>query len=796
MAGEPKTARERLERLLERGVRHTSRDPSDRDDDHLLRALEVLRVIMVEVGPDGRNLYVSPSLTPVLGYEPDEVLARDGLSFVPEEDHPTLLEMARQLAETGQPVKGIFRSRHKSGHWVWLECTSMLLETPEGEQRTVTLARDVTDRITTADALRASEDRFSALTEHASDLIVEVDESGRLLFVSPNCKHILGLDARELLGHSITEFAGAGKVHPDDRHAMLEGFRRTRQNRSGRGTREARLLHADGSWRWFDSRFTTYHTPDGAWRALVISRDVTERIRAEQELRESDERYRLISETTHEVITELDAEGRVVFASPAIETALGIRPEQIVGTTPAVLLHPDDVERVVDRFLAGVQSREPIHIGRYRVRHRNGSWHWVESEGIAFEHADGAVHFLAVARDITEERRVERERQQLGERMQQAQRLEGLGVMAGGIAHDFNNLLTPILGDASLALMDLPAGSPLRERILKIQKAARRAAALTHQMLAYAGKGPLLVDALDLSSLVREIAQLLESSVARKAEVDYELAEDLPAIEGDAAQLTQVVMNLITNASESVKEAAGHIAIRTGLLEAGWEARAGLLGEELPVGPAVYLEVEDNGCGMDETTRARIFDPFFTTKFTGRGLGLAAALGIVRGHGGAIEIDSHVGEGTRFRVVFPASKHARRVTAPVRTDIRNWRSQGVVLVVDDDEGVRDLARETLERAGMHVLVASDATAGIDLYRTHADEIELVILDRTMPTISGEEAFHALRAIRADARIVLLSGYSRERAAKRLTAKGLAGFLQKPFLPEDLLEKVRSLIERH
>jgi CheY-like chemotaxis protein len=380
--------------------------------------------------------------------------------------------------------------------------------------------------------------------------------------------------------------------------------------------------------------------------------------------------------------------------------------------------------------------------------------------------------------------------------MLETQKLESLGVMAGGITHDFNNLLTPILGDAQLALLDLPPDSPVRPRIEQIHHAAKRAAALTRQMLAYSGQTPVLVEPISVSRLVEEMGQLLEGTVSGKAALIYDLSDDLPAVEADIAQLSQVVMNLITNATEAVREGAGRITLRTGAVEAEKVDRSSVIGDCEPVaGNYVFFEVIDDGCGMDAETQSKIFDPFFTTKFTGRGLGLAAVVGIVRSHGGMIEIDSEVGRGTRFRALFPAAQQIAAATRPrTAPPVEEWRASGTVLVVDDDEGVRDLLDVTLRRAGFTVLLASDGREGVDLFRLHADEICVVVLDRTMPDIGGEDAFDEIRRIRPDVRIMLISGYSEERAAWHFIDKGLDAFMHKPFEPSVLLEKIRRIVD--
>ena len=304
-----------------------------------------------------------------------------------------------------------------------------------------------------------------------------------------------------------------------------------------------------------------------------------------------------------------------------------------------------------------------------------------------------------------------------------------------------------------------------------------------------------MIEPLSVSQLAEEMGQLLEGAVSGKAALIYDFADDLPSVEADSAQLSQVVMNLITNAAEAVREGAGRITLRTGIVEAEKVERRNVVGDSEPsAGRYVFFEVVDDGCGMDAETQSKMFDPFFTTKFTGRGLGLAAVLGIVRSHGGLIEIDSEIGRGTQFRVLFPAARRRAPVIAQSWvTSIEDWRSSETVLVVDDDDGVRDLLDVTLRRAGLTVLLACDGREGVDIFRRHADEIRAVVLDRTMPDVGGEDAFDEIRRIRPDVRVMLISGYSEERAAWHFIDKGLDAFLHKPFEPRILLEKIRRII---
>jgi signal transduction histidine kinase/CheY-like chemotaxis protein len=387
------------------------------------------------------------------------------------------------------------------------------------------------------------------------------------------------------------------------------------------------------------------------------------------------------------------------------------------------------------------------------------------------------------------------ERKQLQEQMLHAQKLESLGVLAGGIAHDFNNLLCGMLGSADLALFDLEPAHPARDSLEMVRDTAQRATELCRQMLAYSGKGRFEVEPLDVSRLIGDMAQLLRVSVAKKASLRLELQPDLPTVAADPTQLRQILLNLVVNASDSLGGGSGSITVATGATQCdrGY-LRSAYLNEDLPEGRYVFIEVADTGCGMDEETRLRIFDPFFTTKFIGRGLGLAATLGIVRGHNGTVKVYSEPRVGTTFKVLLPAitpSAVRSRSTAVAA----QWRGHGVVLLVDDERTVRTIGAKMLERLGFEVLLAEDGLVGVEKYRDHAGRIDVVILDMTMPGLSGEEAFGELRKIRSDVRVLLTSGYNEQEATNRFIGKGLAGFLQKPFQLTTLREKLCQILDR-
>ena len=406
--------------------------------------------------------------------------------------------------------------------------------------------------------------------------------------------------------------------------------------------------------------------------------------------------------------------------------------------------------------------------------------------------AEGSVvYVLGTGIDITERRHLETQ-------LQYAQKLESLGVLAGGIAHDFNNLLTVILGHAELIKAQAGQESRYLENLRAIIQSSHRAASLCSQMLAYAGKSRLAIKPCHINTLINEIKDLLTASVSKHVRLRYQLASNLPHVLGDARQLQQILMNFVMNASEAMDPNEGTATISTGVMACSAEyLRGSFVDDQLAEGSYVYIQVEDTGVGMDEATRQMLFDPFFTTKFTGRGLGLASVLGIVRSHRGAIKIDSHPGEGTTMRVLFPATDTpaTEPQTAPVN-QVERWAGgHGLALIVDDEEAVRVMSQVMLERMGFSVLTAADGVEAVELFGSRSDEITFVLLDITMPRLNGEDVFWELRKIREDVPILLLSGYGEQILSRHLLADGNASFIQKPCGMSELTDKIRMLVKQ-
>ncbi len=481
----------------------------------------------------------------------------------------------------------------------------------------------------------------------------------------------------------------------------------------------------------------------------------------------------------------------VEFVSANVLAVFGYTAHELTsGVTPyESLLHPADVGRVAQEVAERVAAGDEWFEQEYRLRHHDGRWRTVTDFKKVVRNADGfATHFLGYLLDITERRRQEDEHARIEEQVRHAQKLESLGVLAGGIAHDFNNLLVGVLGNASMALEELPEHSSVRPLLDDLQTAAQRAAELTRQLLAYSGKGKFLVEPVDLSVLVREIGRLLAAAISKKAHVAIELGEDLPSIRADATQLRQIVMNLITNASDALGDAPGTISIRTRRMHATRDCLAtAQVGADIAEGEYVVLDVSDTGQGISDDGMAHLFDPFYSTKGAGRGLGLAAVLGIVNGHRGAVRIRSVVGEGTTVSVLFPAA-----LPSSVESVGTMGTDRGTILVVDDDASALRVAERVLLRDGYRVLTASDGRAALEVYAARAASIGLVLLDLTMPVLSGWETLRELRAIDPSVTVLLMSGYSQTPGAD---IEGAAGFLAKPYGAAQLRDAVSELMLR-
>jgi PAS domain S-box-containing protein len=511
----------------------------------------------------------------------------------------------------------------------------------------------------------------------------------------------------------------------------------------------------------------------------------------EQRLRESEARYRAVIDQTQAAIFLCDPRtGRILETNPAFHMLFG----QNALDDPELSLYRIIIRNAVeiDAMLQQILAQRRVSFGEQIFRHKDG----------ALRHADVAASLVAygnqevicmIAHDITKRKLALEARRKIERKLQEAQRLESLGVLAGGIAHDFNNILTSILGHAELMQMEVNPASDLHDSLHAVIIGARRAAELANQMLIYTGKSHVVIETIQLNTLVKEMADLLQVSISKHCTLQFNLSEQLPCVEGDPAQLRQVVMNLIFNAAEAIGDTAGTIALSTTFHTLDRETLDQLAPlAELQPGDYICLMVQDTGCGMDDTIIKRIFDPFFTTKFTGRGLGLAALQGIVRSHNGAIEVSSLPGLGSTFRVWLPATTNT--VIAPANDQPAVLPQQpGTILVIDDETSVREITAQQLRRMGFDVRIAADGLSGLAMLQTGIPELTAILMDLTMPGLSSNALFAEIRTLAPAIPVVLMSGYSPAEAQQQCDALDIAGFLQKPFQLQTLRTVLASAL---
>jgi two-component system cell cycle sensor histidine kinase/response regulator CckA len=706
--------------------------------------------------------------------------------------------------------------------WVLVGPFTLMAQLAVTRDRALGLRRQVEQ------ALGESEERFRALTDNAFDLVAEMDPEGRFTYANPRYEEWLGRPGETLIGTR-----GLDLVHPEDRERTLAWFR-AEDIPAGETLLTIRARHRDGAWRWVETSKGIYRA-GGAVRVVVNSRDVSrrmeldatlrrtreelevrvkertaelneavaeleeevaERHRVEHELRLSEERWRNLSELSSDmsyaIAVEPDGSLTLEWITQAVSRISGYSVDEINQRGWRSLLHPEDADRIAPHVSRVPEGETREVEGRIIARDGGIRWLRVRVTG-ARSPVDGKLRVLGAIRDITEARRAEEEQRHLEAKLREAQKLESLGILAGGIAHDFNNLLAVILGNESLATSEAEAGSRLAKQLDRIRSAAKHAEALTHQMLTYSGRASISLEPFDLSELVEQMRDLLEASTSKKCRLEISLEPDGSVVEGDPTQLRQVIMNLVTNASESLQDRSGSVAVRTGVFSADAASLARAFGgAELAEGEYVYLEVSDTGEGMEEEVSERIFEPYFSTKFAGRGLGLASVLGIVRGHRGAIELVTAPGRGTSFRVLLPPATHAA-VPAPSQSRPRGAPAGGgTILVIDDEEWVLELAQEFLERSEFEVVTAGGGREALEILRGDLGKtIDAVVLDLTMPDLNGQQTFREIRALRPGLPVIVVSGFGEEATADRFPPDEIAAFVRKPYEPEDLVDAIRA-----
>ncbi len=629
-------------------------------------------------------------------------------------------------------------------------------------------------------ALRESEERYRSLVESSPDAVV-IHVDGKIVFVNEAAVQLGGAQSPDqIVGRPLMDF-----VHPDDREMVDERIRQATREGKGLPLIEEKFVRVDGIT--IDVEVSSIpFTYQGRAGAQVVIRDITERKRAEEALRQSEERYRSLVYSARDAIFTLSPEGAITSLNPAFETITGWKCEEWIGRSFTSIIHPDDHHLAVQNFKRMMQG-ELVPVHELRIHTKKDMYVSGEFTITPQRLRDRVVGMIGIARDITERKKLE-------ENLRQAQKMESLGTLAGGIAHDFNNILAIILGHASLHKKQENTPEKFSQSMEAIVSATNRGAGLVRQLLTFARKTDSLIEPIELNATIQDLLKLLHETFPKTVLIDTDLAPDLPPISGDSTQINQVLINLCVNARDAMP-AGGKLTIATKLVS-GSSVKQRFA--DASAHEYEQIDVTDTGFGMDESTRSRIFEPFFTTKERGKGvgLGLAVVFGIISSHNGFIYVDSSRGKGTAFHIVFPVPERPIEDSRLQEGDMSEVRGgDETILLVEDEELLRDAAKEILSSSGYTVLTAGDGEEATKIYSQHKKEIALVLSDYGLPKLQGDEFFKNVKEMNPKVKAIFASGYLEPHLKAQLLNAGVKDFIQKPYIPAEILKKIREVLDR-
>ncbi|MCX5873604.1 MAG: PAS domain S-box protein [Deltaproteobacteria bacterium] len=655
------------------------------------------------------------------------------------------------------------------------------------------------------DALQKSEQRYRAIFENTKNGVAvyqPVDDGQDFVFKDFNsaAERFERVRKEDLIGKRLLD------VFPNaDKFGVFASLQRVYQ--TGKPEHLPACYYKDEQREGWRENFI-YRLPNG--EIVAIYDDITELKRAEDALRESEQKFRRITKNSSDALWQLTPDLVFTEIVHSGKKLLGYEPHELLGRPIWEFLAPNGIEpmrrRMAERIKLLLSDREGFVPEPYEIENVRPDGVTVWTEAIispVFNNEGNLIAFEGVSRDISERKRLEEERLEVERKVLHAQKLESLGVMAGGIAHDFNNQLAIVLGNLELALMEKPPEyeAKVKASIMNAVQAAKRSAELSRQIQIYTGNTFYYPVELDLNELLNKNPIPLNLRVSKHVSLNLELNNTLPPVKGDPDQIQCLVTNLLVNASEAIGDKDGEVTLATGVMDCdkAYLSRSGL--EEKPEpGRFIFIQVTDTGCGMDADTQRKLFDPFFSTKFWGRGLGMSKVMGITKGHQGAIIVDTEIGKGTTIRVLFRSSEEVQETNvhvmdvveskAPVPDSVTRRKT---ILVVEDEEMVRDLVVKRLELLGYDAITATDGEEGVSVFRDRSNEIDLVMLDFKMPKMDGVEAFGELIRIKPDVKVILSSGYTEDVVIQSFPGPRPASILHKPYDMEALKARLERLL---
>ncbi|HQR05182.1 MAG TPA: PAS domain S-box protein [Gemmatales bacterium] len=763
-------------------------EASHKQSDQLWRdALENLQLLALFLDHEGHVTYVNPFFSRITGWKKEEILGQNFYRCLYSDHASQTEEYLRQLHSKSIRHYATNTFRTRAGESLVIRWNNTIIHDATGQPVGVfSIGEDVTEQQRTNQALQESEERYRRLVDGLPLGLYRSTPEGQLTFCNPMVLHLLELK-------SIEE---ASKVNLNQ---YEYGPSYSRKEFRDRMETEGAVYGLEYPWKmpngtqlWVREHARAIRNEQGnVYCYEGTLEDITEEKHATQSIREREEHYRMLSHLAPIGIA-MTCNGKIAHVNQYLATMLGYdSPSELEGTLVLDSLHPADREGALhyqqkSEFYGLVPPQER------RLLKKDGSALLVQAN-VAIVRVNNERGSVIVVRNISEERHAEHERRRWQQRILEMQKLESLGLLAGGLAHDFNNQLTVILGHTNLVQMKLKENETVQGLIQPIEQAARHSMDLCQQMLSFAGRGKIKVNQVNLTQLIEELSGLLKIAGTKKARLVFELSESLPLLQAEEAQLRQVLINLVSNSAESLpSDQVGTITVKTGVIHIDETYKNAEITLELPKGDYAYLDVTDTGAGMDVNTRRRVFEPFFTTKPTGRGLGLPAVLGIVRSHGGAIEVTSKLRHGTTFRVFLPLLRPTQNV--PILPEaVSQTQAHQTVLIVDDEASLRSLAGKVLGNHGWNVLEAEDGASACELLRQHGNIISLVIIDLVMPGMDGVETLRQLWKVQPTLPAIAMSSYGSAELEQRFTGFPLRGILSKPFSPASLEQAVMHVL---
>ena len=746
--------------------------------------------------------YSNIAVDSLLGYKPNELIGMNFFELIHPDDHHLGRAVLEDCVEQKRGWRNVIvRQLHRDGSVLMFESSAAPIIGQDGElEGFIGIDRDVTERVKLQAEARKKAELPKLMLEKISLPI------GVSIGVSQHADY-LNQKWTDLFGYTLDDIPNVAAwwdlAYPEATYrdrVSSEWNKRVQNAMENKAEIEPMITSVcckDGTERTIEWHVNS----TGDWN-IVHGVDLTDHKRMERELRLSREKFRELTETAPDWIWEVGIDGRVLYSNPAVEQVTGYRAEELMDRMAPEFIHPDNLGELKALISKCIKTRSGWHghIG-YWI-HKDGSIRVLEAGGVPLLDENNRVTgFRGIARDITERKQLELEKLEVQQKLLHAQKLESLVVMAGGIAHDFNNLLMGIMGNIELVMSDSNIDPMMRRRLESALKASERSAELSTKMLIYSGSGAYIPADIDLKKLLSEMTGELEFLLPKSATLNIDIDEKLPLIRGEVGHIKRLITNLATNASEALGDLPGHVVISVSSMDCDEPFLSQSRFRENPVpGKYVCVEVSDTGCGMEEDVIQKLFDPFFTTKFWGRGLGMSEVLGVVKGHGGAIHVDSSVGQGTTVRVLLPAvaehvkSHPASTMDAPPQYETpESATHRKTILVIDDEDMVREMVTERLDILGYKSLTAVDGEQGVQVYKDRFNEIDLVLMDFMMPRMNGVEAFERLLEIDPDVKVILSSGYAEDTVNSMCGDRKPSGILQKPYRIEILREELGRIL---